>query len=133
MPASRPLASCRDLLDVLPIVCPGCEADAPLWRWVRLGGLRTLTHDGDLICPKDRAFGYTPARAPLSRTEDAEILAAPCQACGAHVLHFGWVNLDGVGVLFHDTADGSEPCPVSTAFNWETGERLAPASSVVAA
>jgi hypothetical protein len=59
-------ASCADLLDAVPPVCPGCHEDAPHWRWVPIDGLRILTHDGDLICPRDRSFGYTPAPAPLA-------------------------------------------------------------------
>ncbi|PKT72955.1 hypothetical protein CW362_10545 [Streptomyces populi] len=59
------LASCPDLVDVVSPTCPGCEAHAPHWRWVRADGLRILTHDGDLICPKDHTFGYAPAPAPL--------------------------------------------------------------------
>ncbi|MFG2850229.1 hypothetical protein ACGFZ9_06095 [Streptomyces mirabilis] len=59
-------ASCADLLDVVPPVCPGCHKHAPHWRWVPIDGLRILTHDGDLICPRDRSFGYTPAPAPLA-------------------------------------------------------------------
>ncbi|MGW7606135.1 hypothetical protein ACWGKW_02405 [Streptomyces sp. NPDC054766] len=71
------LPSCYDLLDAIPPTCPGCEAYAPHWRWVRADGLRILTHDGDLICPKDRTFGYTPApvSAPLPVAEPLEVAA----------------------------------------------------------
>ncbi|MFI1510114.1 hypothetical protein [Streptomyces sp. NPDC020597] len=57
------LASCFDLLDLpaRPTACPGCGAHAPAWTRVPVDGLRILTHDGDLICPRDRHFGYTPA------------------------------------------------------------------------
>ncbi|MGW0793853.1 hypothetical protein [Streptomyces sp. NPDC002692] len=63
------LASCADLLDALPARssrCPGCGANAPAWVRVDIDGLSVLTHDGDLICPRDRSFGYTPASAPLA-------------------------------------------------------------------
>jgi hypothetical protein len=33
---------------------------------VQVDGVRVLTHDGDVICPSDRAFGYTPAPALVS-------------------------------------------------------------------
>ncbi|MFJ7968045.1 hypothetical protein [Streptomyces sp. NPDC096324] len=69
------LPSCYDLLDVVPPVCPGCRAHAPSWRWVRIDGLRVLTHDSDLICPNDRAFGYALAPAPLAVVEPVEVAA----------------------------------------------------------
>lgn len=56
-----------------------------------------------------------------------------CQACGADVLHFGWVNMDGVGVLLHDGVDDSVPCPVAVPFNWETGKPLPAGVLAVAA
>jgi hypothetical protein len=67
--------SCSDLLDAIPPTCPGCEALAPSWRWARIDGLRVLTHDGDLICPRDRTFGYTPVSAPLAVVEPVEVAA----------------------------------------------------------
>jgi hypothetical protein len=59
-------ASCADLLDTPSPVCPGCREHAPRWAWVRIDGLRVLTHDGDLICPRDRSFGYAPLVVPVS-------------------------------------------------------------------
>ncbi|MFJ9702160.1 hypothetical protein [Streptomyces fradiae] len=44
--------------------CPKCSARVPAWRWVRVEGLRVLTHDGDRICPKDPTFGYEPLPTP---------------------------------------------------------------------
>ncbi len=71
------------------------------------------------------AVGTAPLSSPLSRRDDATVVPAPCQSCGVRVLHFGWVNLDGVGVLYHDDVDGSEPCPAAVPFDWATGKRLA--------
>ena len=68
-----------------------------------------------------------PAGAPLSRMDDAVVVSAPCMACGAKVLGWGWVNLDGLGVLLHDTAEDSTPCPVARPFDWETGQPIAAA------
>lgn len=70
-----------------------------------------------------------PLTAPLSRTEDAQIVPSPCQACSA----FGgadWVKRDGVGVLVHRSGGD---CPVAVPFDWETGESLASVSGAVAA
>lgn len=72
MPASRLFASCADLIDAVRSPCPGCGEHAPRWTWVRVDGLRVLTHDGDVICPCDRSFGYTapqpaPVLVPVSR------------------------------------------------------------------
>ncbi|SOD85870.1 hypothetical protein [Streptomyces sp. Ag109_G2-15] len=58
-------ASCLDLLD-RPTVCPGCRAHAPRWSRVSEDGLTVLTHDGDLICPADAAFGASPDSTPVS-------------------------------------------------------------------
>ncbi|MFE0730297.1 hypothetical protein ACFW2X_19010 [Streptomyces antibioticus] len=60
--------SVLDLLDVFDrlVPCPGCHVHAPRWTWVTIDGLRILTHDGDLICPRDRSFGYTPVPTPAS-------------------------------------------------------------------
>ncbi|MDJ0340366.1 hypothetical protein QMK19_00415 [Streptomyces sp. H10-C2] len=56
-------------------VCPGCKGRFASWTWVEIDGLRVLTHDGDLICPRDRSFGY-----PTS----PEIVPAPvCSAVAA--------------------------------------------------
>jgi len=60
-------ASCADLLDTPSPVCPGCRARAPRWVWVRIDGLRVLTHDGDLICPRDHSFGTATHTAPVLR------------------------------------------------------------------
>ncbi|MFG2633423.1 hypothetical protein ACGFX8_05565 [Streptomyces sp. NPDC048362] len=38
-----------------------------------IDGLRVLTHDGDLICPNDRTFGYTPVSTPLSVVKPREV------------------------------------------------------------
>ncbi|OII60288.1 hypothetical protein BJP39_11035 [Streptomyces sp. CC77] len=103
----------------------------PAWRWVRLDGVRVLTHDGDLICPKDPAFGYEPLPVPPSRTEDAELVPSPCMGCRQHVNGWCWVQVDGVGVLSHDTADGPRACPSGARFDWATGTTL-PASTPVA-
>lgn len=53
-----------ELLNAPSPVCPGCRAHAPRWRWVRVDGLRVLTHDGDVICPRDRNFGYATGPEP---------------------------------------------------------------------
>ncbi|MFJ8992989.1 hypothetical protein ACIRQH_21655 [Streptomyces sp. NPDC102279] len=61
--------SCWDLLDAAPARsprCPGCGAYAPAWVRVDIDGLSVVTHDGDLICPRDHSFGYSPAPAPLA-------------------------------------------------------------------
>jgi hypothetical protein len=40
------------------VPCPGCGSDDfPFWTWLSVDGLEVLTHDGDLICPKDANFG----------------------------------------------------------------------------
>ncbi|MFE7388375.1 hypothetical protein [Streptomyces sp. NPDC057582] len=72
-----------------------------------------------------------PLTAPLSRTEDAQVVPSPCQACGvAGGAH--WIKVDGTGVLVHN-ARGRELCPVAVPFNWETGKPLtAPAEAVAA-
>ncbi|MGJ5800158.1 hypothetical protein ACSCB1_13680 [Streptomyces europaeiscabiei] len=62
MPAAastRVNPSVLDLLDFLgrPAACPGCGVHAPAWTRVVVDGLSVLTHDGDVICPKDRHFG----------------------------------------------------------------------------
>ncbi|MFF0715568.1 hypothetical protein ACWEVM_11185 [Streptomyces bauhiniae] len=49
--------SCLDLME-RSSVCPGCGQCAPQWSRVQIDGLRILTHDGDLICPADKTFGY---------------------------------------------------------------------------
>ncbi|MGX1548928.1 hypothetical protein [Streptomyces adustus] len=89
-----------------------------------------LTHDGDEICPRDRHFGYRPATAPVSRRDDATVIPSPCMGCGADVDHWRWANLDGTGVLVHDTSHGAERCPSRQSFDWATG---APRSVAVAA
>ncbi len=69
--------SCLDLLDLLgrPVTCPGCRAHAPRWTWVRVGGLRVRTHDGDVICPADPSFGALTSPAPLPVAESAGVAA----------------------------------------------------------
>ncbi|MCW8379393.1 hypothetical protein [Streptomyces justiciae] len=59
--------SVLDLLDVFerPVSCPGCHAHAPRWTRVRIDGLSVLTHDGDVICPADKAFGALTTPAPV--------------------------------------------------------------------
>ncbi|MFJ2645849.1 hypothetical protein ACIO1C_03820 [Streptomyces sp. NPDC087420] len=40
------------------VPCPGCGSDRfPFWNWVLVDGLEVLTHDGDVMCPKDANFG----------------------------------------------------------------------------
>jgi hypothetical protein len=73
-----------------------------------------------------------PLSAPLSRTEDAEVLPRPCQACGS-ALSAGWVKVDGAGVLMHRAALRAEPCPVAMPFDWETGMPLPAPFGAVAA
>ncbi|OII60837.1 hypothetical protein BJP40_08205 [Streptomyces sp. CC53] len=113
--------------------CPKCSARVPAWRWVRLEGLRVLTHDGDLICPKDATLGYELLPAPLSRTEHAELVPSSCMGCRQHVNGWRWVQVDGDGVLSHDTPDGPRACPSGARFDWATGATLPAAASVVAA
>lgn len=70
-----------------------------------------------------------PLTAPLSRTEDAQVVPSPCQACSA----FGgadWVKRDGVGVLVHSSG---ARCPVAVPFVWETGQLLPALAEAVAA
>ncbi|MFB7755588.1 hypothetical protein ACFC18_39230 [Streptomyces sp. NPDC056121] len=86
-----------------------------------------------LLVVNSTAPDAQPYRAPLSRVDDAEVTPAPCQACGADVLHFGWVNKGGVGVLLHDGVDDSVPCPAAVPFDWETGKPLAASGQAVAA
>ncbi|MET7858444.1 hypothetical protein ABZS81_14730 [Streptomyces sp. NPDC005318] len=63
-----------------------------------------------------------PLTAPLSRTEDAQVVPSPCQACGV-AGGTGWMNMDGIGVLVHN-ARGRERCPAAAPFDWETGKPL---------
>ena len=52
--------SVLDLLDTpggRTSACPGCREFAPGWTRVDVDGLSVLTHDGDVICPRDRHFG----------------------------------------------------------------------------
>ncbi|MFI9309057.1 hypothetical protein [Streptomyces triculaminicus] len=74
-----------------------------------------------------------PLPAPLSRTDDAQLVSSSCMKCGADVLGWGWVNFDGVGVLLHDTVDDSVPCPVADLFDWETGAPVVTSPEAVAA
>ncbi|MFI6662057.1 hypothetical protein ACIBL8_41845 [Streptomyces sp. NPDC050523] len=69
--------SVLDLSDAIdrPASCPGCRTHAPRWAWVRIDGLRVLTHDGDVICPADRTFGARTAPAPLAVIEPLEVAA----------------------------------------------------------
>ncbi|MFH9824412.1 hypothetical protein [Streptomyces bobili] len=101
--------------------CPGCREFAPAWTRVDVDGLSVLTHDGDVICPRDRHFGYRPATAPNSRRDEATVIPSPCMGCGADVDHWRWANLDGTGVLVHDTSHGAERCPSGRSFDWATG------------
>ncbi|MGA5370088.1 hypothetical protein ACPCSD_03220 [Streptomyces griseoincarnatus] len=121
--------SVLDLLDVpggRTSACPGCREFAPGWTRVDIDGLSVLTHDGDVICPRDRHFGYRPATAPVSRRDDATVIPSPCMGCGADVDHWRWANLDGTGVLVHDTPHGAEHCPSGRSFDWATGAAHAP-------
>ncbi|MER6130751.1 hypothetical protein [Streptomyces sp. NPDC001815] len=56
------IPSCYDLLDCVgrSSACPGCGVFAIGWTRVDVDGLSILTHDGDLICPNDATFGYSP-------------------------------------------------------------------------
>ncbi|NEC28847.1 hypothetical protein G3I20_20260 [Streptomyces sp. SID8111] len=122
--------SVLDLLDVpggRTSACPGCGEFAPGWTRVDVDGLSVLTHDGDVICPRDRRFGYRPATAPVSRRDDVTVIPSPCMGCGADVDHWRWANHDGTGVLVHDTAHGAERCPSGQSFDWATGAFHAPA------
>ncbi|MFZ3558804.1 MULTISPECIES: hypothetical protein [unclassified Streptomyces] len=64
-----------------------------------------------------------PLGAPLSRTDDAVVIPAPCMACGApaDVDGWRWENVGGRGLLIHgdDTV-----CPVAQPFDWATGAPL---------
>ncbi|MEU6062935.1 hypothetical protein ABZ864_00125 [Streptomyces sp. NPDC047082] len=66
--------SCLDLLD-RPMTCPGCRTHAPRWTWVRIDGLRVLTHDGDVICPADPTFGGLTGSKPLPVVEPLGVAA----------------------------------------------------------
>lgn len=59
------LLSWEDLNDGPAVTCPRCHAYAPAWRWVREGGVRVLTHDGNVICPADPAFGALTGPEPV--------------------------------------------------------------------
>jgi hypothetical protein len=78
------------------------------------------------------AAALRPLSAPLSRTEDVEVLPRPCQACGS-ALSAGWGKVDGAGVLMHRTALRDEACPVAVPFDWETGMPLPSSVGAVAA
>ncbi|MXM62343.1 hypothetical protein GR925_02490 [Streptomyces sp. HUCO-GS316] len=69
--------SVLDLLDVFdrPVPCHGCRAHAPRGTWVRIDGLRVLTHDGDVICPADRTFGAFARPAPEPVVEPLGVAA----------------------------------------------------------
>ncbi|MGW6255695.1 hypothetical protein [Streptomyces sp. NPDC055085] len=63
------LSSCWDLLDAALARsprCPDCGAYAPAWVRFDIDGLSVLIHDGDLICPRDKSFGYSPAPIALA-------------------------------------------------------------------
>ncbi|MER7836219.1 hypothetical protein ABTY98_09965 [Streptomyces sp. NPDC096040] len=70
-------ASVLDLLDApaRSASCPGCAAHAPAWTRVTVDGLRVLTHDGDVICPKDRHFGSGTQPAPVVSLVRLEVAA----------------------------------------------------------
>ncbi|MGW4909998.1 hypothetical protein [Streptomyces sp. NPDC004270] len=70
-------ASVLDLLDTpaRSAACPGCGAHAPAWTRVTVDGLRVLTHDGDVICPKDRHFGASTQPAPVVSLVRLEVAA----------------------------------------------------------
>ncbi|MGA5343298.1 hypothetical protein ACPCK3_30295 [Streptomyces griseoincarnatus] len=69
--------SCFDLIDVCdrPVTCPGCCAHAPGWVRVLVDGMNVLTHDGDVICPSDPAFGTLAGPAPLAPIELTAVAA----------------------------------------------------------
>ncbi|MFD5101701.1 hypothetical protein [Streptomyces albidochromogenes] len=56
---------------------------------------------------------------------------SPCQACG-FVSLWGWIRVDGIGVLMHHSPD-SERCPLAVPFDWETGNPLPVPVEAVAA
>ncbi|MDF6042460.1 hypothetical protein LRD69_09865 [Streptomyces sp. JH14] len=72
-----------------------------------------------------------PLTAPLSGTEDAQVVPSPCQACGV-AGGADWIKVDGIGVLVHN-ARGRERCPVAAPFDWETGKSLPVPVGAVAA
>lgn len=67
-----------------------------------------------------------PLSAPLSRTEDAEVIPSPCFGCGAEVEGWRYVRVDDRMILTHD---GNTLCPRYLAFDCKTGE---PRTSVAA-
>ncbi|WP_406309895.1 hypothetical protein [Streptomyces sp. NBC_00623] len=73
-----------------------------------------------------------PLTAPISRADDGVVyLPSPCPACGASA-SWGWMKVDGLGVLMHGTAD-RQCCPVAIPFDWETGKPLLALIEAVAA
>ncbi|MEV6106661.1 hypothetical protein AB0M28_18365 [Streptomyces sp. NPDC051940] len=88
-----------------------------------IDGLSVLTHDGDVICPRDEHFGSRPATAPDSRRDDAIVIPSPCMACGTDGADWGWIQRDGLGVLVHDVSSSApQVCAAGEPFVWETGE-----------
>ncbi|MEU6845942.1 hypothetical protein ABZ930_29105 [Streptomyces sp. NPDC046716] len=71
-----------------------------------------------------------PLTAPLSRTDDAEVIPSPCFACGAEVDGWRYVRVDDCLVLTHD---GNTLCPKYLAFDWANGEPRTLAVKAVAA
>ncbi|MEV1052556.1 hypothetical protein [Streptomyces sp. NPDC049887] len=73
-----------------------------------------------------------PLSAPLSRTDEGVVYQPVlCQACGS-APSWGWMKVDGLGVLVHDTED-RERCPVAVPFVWETGKPVSASVEAVAA
>ncbi|MCS0639296.1 hypothetical protein NX801_27390 [Streptomyces sp. LP05-1] len=56
--------------------CPVCHVQVPAWQWTRVDDLRVLTHDGNVICPKDPTFGYQPVTS-----SSAVVISAVPDAC----------------------------------------------------
>ncbi|MFI7235038.1 hypothetical protein [Streptomyces cyaneofuscatus] len=52
-------------------LCPQCFVSVPAWQLVEVDGLRVLTHDGNVICPKDSTFGYEPMGPASVSVSDA--------------------------------------------------------------
>ncbi|WP_328536451.1 hypothetical protein [Streptomyces sp. NBC_00344] len=82
----------------------------------------TPSHALSLVRPVETAS--VPLSAPLSRSDDAEVIPSPCMTCGAEVEGWGWINYHGRGVLVHEVDEETTPCPVSRPIDWATGNVL---------
>ncbi|MEV0441069.1 hypothetical protein AB0I46_19250 [Streptomyces spectabilis] len=71
------VAALRDRLETASLIldsgrpaCPGCGSDRfANWTRIQVDGIEVLTHDGDLICPGDPAFGGLTGPELASSTE----------------------------------------------------------------